>query len=181
MVVLMLVAGSIFACLVFAYFFLWTVSPGVWPRATGRALPAFWWPVGAAALLALSSGAIAYAGRALRDSTTRGPWPMRIALLAAIPLLLGALVIEIHGQWRSGLRPEDTGYAAAVYMTSALQGVFVATLLVMGLYTFARSLCGKLDSVQRATFDNTMLLWHYTVGQGLIGLAVVHLSPRLLG
>ena len=55
------------------------------------------------------------------------------------------------------------------------------TTLIMGLYTIARWLAGKLDSVRRATFDNTMLFWHYTVGQGLVGLLVVHGFPRLTG
>jgi len=52
---------------------------------------------------------------------------------------------------------------------------------IMGLYTFARSACGLINRERRATFDNTMLFWHYTVIQGLIALAVVHLSPRFLG
>jgi hypothetical protein len=43
----------------------------------------------------------------------------------------------------------------------------------------ARSAAGLLTPVRRATFDNTMLLWHYTVGQGLLGLLVVHGFPRI--
>jgi len=38
MAVLILVAGATFACLLFSYFFLWTVSPRVWP--TGDEMPA---------------------------------------------------------------------------------------------------------------------------------------------
>ena len=74
-----------------------------------------------------------------------------------------------------------SSYGAVVYMVSALQGAYVFTVAVMALYTIARSLAGKLDGRRRATFDNTMLFWHYTVAQGLLGLALVHLAPRLLG
>jgi cytochrome c oxidase subunit I+III len=35
-----------------------------------------------------------------------------------------------------------------------------------------------IDNVRRNTFDNTRLMWHYTVAQGLIALAVMH-SPRV--
>ena len=42
------------------------------------------------------------------------------------------------------------------------------------------SLAGKLNAVWRVTYDNTQLFWFYAVGQGLVGLAMVHLSPRLL-
>ena len=80
-----------------------------------------------------------------------------------------------------GLRPVESSYGAIVYTVIALQGFFVATVVVMGLYTLARSICGLLNAERRVTFDNTMLLWHYTVVQGLLGLAVVHVSPRLLG
>ena len=51
----------------------------------------------------------------------------------------------------------------------------------MGLYTIARWLAGKLDSVRRTTFDNTMLFWYYTVGQGVAGLLVVYGFPKLVG
>jgi cytochrome c oxidase subunit I+III len=181
MVVLIMVSGATFACLIFSYLFLWTVSPDVGPAATGWSPPSLSWGAGSAVLLALSSGAIAFAGRSLASAGTTGHWPVRLALLIAIPLLVGALVTEIYGQWQAGLRPSESGYAAVVYMVSALQGVFVAILAIMALYTLARSLTGRLNARRRATFDNTMLLWQYAVGQGLVGLALVHLAPRVLG
>jgi len=61
-----------------------------------------------------------------------------------------------------------------------MQGLLVFALTIMGLYTIARSLAGLLGAGRRATYDNTMLLWHYTVGQGLVALFVVHVSPRIL-
>jgi cytochrome c oxidase subunit I+III len=54
-------------------------------------------------------------------------------------------------------------------------------LVLMGLYTAARSLTGRLSAERRVTFDNTQLLWHYSVVQGLVSLTIVHLFPRLLG
>jgi cytochrome c oxidase subunit I+III len=62
-----------------------------------------------------------------------------------------------------------------------IQGLFVAALLVMAAYSLARSWAGRLSPTRRATFDNTMLLWHYTVAQGVIGLAALHALPRWLG
>jgi cytochrome c oxidase subunit I+III len=66
-------------------------------------------------------------------------------------------------------------------MLAALQGFFAATIAVMGLYTLARSLAGLLHGERHVTFDNTRLLWNYTIVQGLIATAVVHLFPRLAG
>jgi cytochrome c oxidase subunit I+III len=61
-----------------------------------------------------------------------------------------------------------------------LQGQLVLVVVIMGGYTLARSLSGLLDGARRVTFDNTMLLWHYTVAQGLVALALAHGFPRML-
>ena len=181
MVVLLLVIGTIFVSLIFSYLYLWTVSPEVWPAATDQSVPRLVWPLISALLLVLSGAAIAYASRALRLSATRGLWPACIAVLIAIPLLLGAFGIDLYSQWQSGLRPTASSYGAVVFTVVSMQGLLAAVLTIMGFYTVARALCGLLNAERRATFDNTMLLWHYTVGQGLLGLAVVHLFPRLIG
>jgi cytochrome c oxidase subunit I+III len=176
MVVLILVSGSIFGSLLFSYFFLWTVSPQVWP--SGSEMPDAMWPLVSALLLAASSAAVVYANRALKSSAT---WPMRVALIAAIPLLIAALGVEGYGHWQAGVRAAETSYGAVIYTFVALQGFFVASVVLMNLYTLARSFCGLLNRERRVTFENTMLFWHYTVVQGLVGLAVVHGFPRLLG
>ncbi len=183
MVTLLLVAGMLFGSLVFAYLYLWTVSPQVWP-ADSATLPAARYPMLAAALLAASSAAIAFASRALRTTRCAAPggrhWPVRLALAAAMPLVMAALGIELYGHWRSGLLPTASSYGAVVYMFAVLQGQLVLVVVIMGGYTLARSLSGLLDGARRVTFDNTMLLWHTTVAQGLVALAVVHGFPRML-
>src|SRR5690606_10197556 len=67
MVVLLLVAASLYLAYVFSYLYLWTVSPAVWPDSSY--LPSATWPLAAAALLLASSGLLALAGRTL----SRGP------------------------------------------------------------------------------------------------------------
>ena len=183
MVSLVLVAGMLFGSLVFSYLYLWTVSPAVWP-AGGETMPATSYPLIAAVLWAASSGAIAFAGRALRTTNVSEPggrhWRVRFALVAALLLLAAALGIELSGQWQSGLRPTASSYGAVVYTMSVLQAQLVLALVIMGGYTLARSWCGLLDGKRRVTFDNTMLLWHYTVAQGLMALALAHGFPRML-
>jgi cytochrome c oxidase subunit I+III len=66
-------------------------------------------------------------------------------------------------------------------MILAWQGFHVVVLAVMALYTLARSLAGRLDAVRRVTFDNTMLLWHYAVAQGIVGLALTYGFPLAVG
>ena len=40
MVVLMLVAASLFGCAIFSYLYLWVVAPGTWPAADALPPPA---------------------------------------------------------------------------------------------------------------------------------------------
>ena len=68
-----------------------------------------------------------------------------------------------------------------VYLGALLQLELVLPLLVMSGFTLARLFVGRLDRVRRVTFDNLALLWHYAVGQGLLGLLLVHGFPRLAG
>jgi hypothetical protein len=37
-----------------------------------------------------------------------------------------------------------------------------------------------LDATRRVTFDNTSLLWHYMVGQGVAGVLLLHAARRWL-
>jgi cytochrome c oxidase subunit I+III len=180
MIVLILVAGTTFTCLVFSYFYLWTVNPGAWPPA-GVVLPTLIWPAAATVLYLAGSALIALASRALARSPTAPSWSLRLALLLAVVLMIGGFAAHLYGPWETGLRPDASGYAAVVYMFVALQGFFVTVMSIMALYTLARSLLGMLNGVRRATFDNTMLLWHYTSAQGLVALAVSTFFPRLVG
>jgi cytochrome c oxidase subunit I+III len=180
MVVLILVSGSIFGSLMFTYLFLWTVSPDVWPQQT-ETLPSLAWPLASAALLLTSGGCVAWAGRCIKPNKPHRRAQLQLALLLGIALLVAAFLMDLYGQWQTGLRPTESAYAASVYGVVSLQGFFVAIIVFMGAYTIARSMFGLLHPERRVTFENTMLFWYYTVAQGLIGLALVHSFPRLIG
>ena len=175
-VILLLVAASMFVALVFSYLYIWTVSPQVWPIASGQPMPELLWPVASAAAFIASSAAIAWSGAML---TQARDWQLRLTLLFACVALAAALLLEFHGQWDSGLRPSASSYGALVYTLFTVEAQLAVAALIMSLYTVTRSLAGLLDPVRRATYDNTMLFWHYTVGQGLLSLLIVHGFPRL--
>ncbi|CAN7594943.1 cytochrome c oxidase subunit I [Bradyrhizobium sp. LjRoot220] len=176
MVVLLLVAGSLYLSLVFSYLFLWTVSPQVWPKP--EQMPPSWWPILAAMMLAASSGLIVLAGRLLSLQSRNGAAFIGGVAVAAL-LLGGSLGAEILSHWRAGLRPEADAHGALAYMASFLQLQLVLALIVMAGFAIARRLAGMLNRRRRVVFDNLALLWHYTVVQGLFGLLLVHGFPRI--
>ena len=67
----------------------------------------------------------------------------------AILLLVGATGVELVGQWASGVQPAQSGYGATVFALASFQGFLAAVLIVMGLFTIARSVAGKLNPVRR--------------------------------
>jgi cytochrome c oxidase subunit I+III len=177
MIVLMLVAGSLFLAFVFSYLYLWTVSPGVWPGVAK--LPPLGSPLIAALLLTVSSGIVMMAGRTLRN-TAVGKGAYTALMLAACMALGVALTVEIWAQWTAGLRPDADAHGAMVYMAAFLQLQMTLPALMMAAFSIARRMAGMLHQRRRVVFDNTQLLWHYTVGQSLLGLVLVHGFPRLV-
>jgi cytochrome c oxidase subunit I+III len=175
MLVVLATAAALYLSFLFSYVFLWTVSPAQWTRAAGQ--PAHW-PLLSAALFVASSGLLVAARGALRGTRSKALFNVLIALAATA--LVSALSADTAGHWFAGLRPSDDAFSAMVYMNAFLQFQLVAALAIMAGFAIARSLAGRLDRARPAVFDNLALLWHYTVGQALAGLLLVHGAPHLL-
>jgi len=176
MIVLMIVAGSLYLSYVFSYLYMWTVSPGLWPSS--QALPGWLYPVLTLALLALSSVMIAQAGRRLAASTPPAMWSAIVVF--AVILLCGALAIDAYAFWSSGLRPSSNAYMALIALGLFLQLQLVLALVVMAGFAIARKLTGLLNSTRRVVYDNVAQLWHYTTAQGALGVILMHGFPRAL-
>jgi cytochrome c oxidase subunit I+III len=101
-------------------------------------------------------------------------------MIVAIPLMIAAPAIETLAHMRAGVSPAQSSYGAIVYATIGVQGFFTAIVVTMALYCVVRARAGLLDRERRLTFDSTMLLWHYTVVQGVASIALVHGFPRLI-
>jgi cytochrome c oxidase subunit I+III len=175
-VILLLVAASLYFAFVFSYLYLWTVAPQFW-APSGAQLAPVTNVAGAAALLLTAAAATFVAARIF--ATTHTGFCI-LAAVAAIALL-GASGLEIVGHWGTGLRPDASGYAALVYLTSVLQLQMVGAIVIMACVVIARVACGRLTSARRATFEAFALLTYYAAGQGLLGLLIVHGFPRGVG
>ena len=129
---------------------------------------------GSALIILAGRVARAHAGdKLVADASCSSP-----GLAADVRRLRGSTVWAVAERASRGCA---SGYGAVIYTFVALQGFFVAVMTIMVLYTLARSLCGLLNGVRRATFDNTMLLWHYTTAQGLVAIAISRFFHGSLG
>ncbi|MGY3622523.1 cytochrome c oxidase subunit I [Bradyrhizobium sp. USDA 10063] len=180
MVVLMLVAGSLYIAYVFSYLYLWTVSPHVWASEGSPSLPSPGWPAISSALLAVAVAAVMLVDQRLPAPGLRN-FGVPVGLFAGAACVVMAVVVEIAGHWLSGLRPTGNAYAAMVYMASALTGQLAFAIAIMVAFTMARYFSGLLHAQRRASFESTALLIYYTAAQSIVGLLLVHGFPRLIG
>ena len=176
MVCLMLVSGTTYACTMGSYLYLWLVNgDAMWPPA-GMGVPVAGWGALALAGYAASGGVVLLASAALRR---RGALPA-LAMPGALLLLCAGFAADLWALWDAGLRPTVHAHAAVSYALAVWQGTHVLVAAIMAGYLAARSWAGMLDGTRRVSFDNVMLFWLYTVGQGVVGLALLHGFPRLL-
>lgn len=177
MVIVMLVSAALYFSYIFGYLYLWTVSPQTWPQAA--ALPSPVPPLGPSALLATSGLLLLGSDRLLgRNEVSNAGFSILVGI--GVLALLSGLALDALSHWRSGLRPQASGYAAMVYANLALQLQIVAAVIVMAGFAIARAIAGRLTSIRRVVFDNLSLLWAYAIGQGLLGLLVTHGFPRMV-
>ena len=179
-IVLMLVAGSLYVSYFFSYLYLWAVSPDVWAPGNAPGPPTLAYPWGSAALFLAGALILYFSGRAL-PAPGRKNAVTSLALLSAPLVMAAALALEVHGHIQSGLDPTASSYGAMVYMAAFLTGQAALASAVLCWFALARHLTGQLDSYRRATFDNARLLYWYTAAQGLFGLLLIHGFPRLIG
>ena len=149
--------AALYASLLFAYLFLWTVSPA-WPpagfRDVGLVLPAV-------ALTVLASSSLAVRARR---------WPLAIGLaVLAAALETGALAT-------SGLSATAHAYGAVVFAAWGFELLHIAIAVTMAAFVRKRAALGHAHRHEPAI---AALFWHYTVLQWLAGFAIVHLFPFL--
>jgi len=177
MVVLILVASSLYIAYVFSYLYLWTVSPEVWSPAGSPALPALGWPIAVVALLVVGTLAMFAGDRALPAPGERDLWAPLLLALGSL-CLIGAVAVDLAAHWASGLGPTENAYGAMVYMSIALNGQLVFAVFILIGFAIARYFAGKLDRDRRVSFDNGALLYYYTAAQVAVGLFLIHGFPR---
>src|SRR5690606_28392519 len=173
-VIALLIDGSLFASLVFAYFYLWLNAPA-WPAppaATGPLLL----PLLAAALLP----AAAFAGStALRRSDRGQPRGLRLWLLLAS--VAGAAYVAAQALVLAWIAGDPTGhaYSSVVWTLAGFHWVHVAVTVLISAFVWARSAAGLVDAGKRLEPRIAAALWRYVAAQGLVAWAVIHVFPRM--
>jgi cytochrome c oxidase subunit I+III len=168
MLITMLGDMTAYVCVVFAYFFFWTIHEDFPPDPDPG--PGVLWPAVAAGLL-LASWALT--GLARR-------WNRRDRKLAFYGGLLTAAVLAvagggalIAGPWLSGLDPTRHVYPAMVWLLVVWTVIHIAVGLIMQLYCIARRLAGRMTARHDIDISNVALYWHFSAIMTVITVAVI--------
>jgi cytochrome c oxidase subunit I+III len=169
--IFLLVDASLYASLVFAYFYLWLHAPQ-WPPASQQ-LPGVMQALPGLLLAVAGSVAMAWA---LRLNAASRPSRARIAVLVAGIAMCGLLVMQ--GLLLAAMSaPQTHAFASVVHVLVGYQAVHAGICVLMAGYLWLRSRAGLADADRPRDFRIVHRFWHYTTALWLIAVVLVFLFP----
>lgn len=178
-IIMLVVDLTIFASFLFAYIHVSMLLPVSCPPPNAN-LPNAMWPLVSCGLLLAGSLVFEVMRRGTRHQQLQSQSGLRIAVIIAIALLIGAYAIDFIGHQRAGLDPTAQAWSATVSVMLAYQGFHVVVLILAAGYLLARSWAGRLTSSNRSALDNIGLMWHGTTLQGLIAALSINALPLVM-
>ncbi|KAB0265565.1 cytochrome c oxidase subunit I [Microvirga brassicacearum] len=176
MVVLLISDAAVVASFAFAYLFLWTARPAIWPPA-GLQLPGFLEP-------ALISAAVAVAWVLFEVADRLNQRDRRLAtsfcFIVSVVLAGGAIVIG--WSWLHGLGIEATrhSYGAAVWTLLGTMALHLAIGAGMALWCLLRLGLGMIDSWRCLTLRICLLWWRFTAPVTALVLLMIAGFPHVV-
>jgi cytochrome c oxidase subunit I+III len=168
MFITMLGIMTAFICLVFGYFFYWTIHEDFPPA--GSVGPGVFWPVTAAVLLLAAWALTLLARRWNRRNQAVGFY---VGLSAGAVLAVAGGGALLAGPWMTGLDPTDHAYPAIVWTLVIWSAIQVAAGLIMQLYCIARRVARRMTARYDIDISNVALYWHFTALTIVITVAVI--------
>lgn len=169
-IILLVVDSTVLASMAFAHIHLSmrleTCPP---PGATLPPLGTTLLVVGGYALSAAFYGAAGWGiGRGTLSRWRLAPLGLATAAAVAATWLLITVMLD------TGLSPTTTGWAASVAVLLSYQGFHLVIMLVMGLFVACRIGRRWTGPRQRASYDNTGLMWWGSCVQGVVVALLPH-------
>jgi cytochrome c oxidase subunit I+III len=171
----LLIDASLFASLVFSYFYLWLGAPQ-WPPS-GASEAGLLWPVAALALLVAGEVAMRIAVVAVHGNQGAR---LRTFLLLAAFLAAGFLALHWVAISDHVAAPQTDAYSSVVWTLAGFHAVHVVVALLMAGFVWMRSRRGYVDAVRVLEPRIAAAFWRYMVVQGVIAWLVIHVFPRTL-
>jgi cytochrome c oxidase subunit I+III len=175
MFITMLAVLTAFVCLVFGYFFFWTIHEDFPPDPSPG--PGVFWPSTAAVLL-LGAWALTLLARRWNRRDWSVGFYTGLLLAAALAVAGGAALLA--GPWVSGLDPASHVYPATVWLLVIWTAGHALVGVIMQLYCVARRLAGRMTARHDIDITNVALYWHFAALTTVITVAVIAGFPLVV-
>jgi cytochrome c oxidase subunit I+III len=177
MFITMTADATAFGCLIFGYFFYWTIHPDFPPDPLpGLAGPGVFWPMIALALILAGWGLTI----AARETNARGRVGIaRLALVAAAAATAAGGLAALAGPWFTGLDPRLQVYPAIVWVLVIWIAAHAGVGAIMQLFALARSLAGRMTPAHDGDVRNIAVYHHFLAFSALVTFVVIGFFPRL--
>jgi cytochrome c oxidase subunit I+III len=157
MCITMLADATAFVCIVFGYFFFWTIHDDFPPdRPTG---PGVFWPVLGGSLTCAAWLLTVLARRWNRRDRARRFY---LGLVGASALAIAGGVGLLAGPWTTGLDPAAHVYPATVWLLVAWCALHIGVGVIMVLYCVARRWRERMTAEHDLDIHVVALYWHFT-------------------
>jgi heme/copper-type cytochrome/quinol oxidase subunit 3 len=174
MILVIVTEASLFAYLLFSYFYLGSMARGGWPPSGAPelrlALPNTF-------ILLLSSVTMWWAEAGIRRGA-RGR--LRVGMLATMALgivFLAIQLVEYHGKQ---FTPRTDAYGSLFYTITGFHGAHVAVGLLMIAVVSVRAGLGHFTQRHHLAVTNVTWYWHFVDVVWLAVFTSLYLSPRFL-
>jgi heme/copper-type cytochrome/quinol oxidase subunit 3 len=171
MMLLIATEASLFAYLLFSYFYLGSLATGPWPPGGPPSLKLV---LPNTAILLISSGTMVWAERGIkRGDTTR----LRIGLVAT--LLLGIVFLAIQGveYSKQHFTPMTSAYGSLFFTITGFHGAHVAVGLLMIAVIAVRAFLGHFREGRHEAVTNVSWYWHFVDVVWLCVFTSLYLAP----
>lgn len=172
----MTASQAAFWCLIFAYFFYWSLRGDFPPD--GSSGPGVFWPVAGGGVLVAAWALTMLARARNRADSAATFYP---ALLLAIVAAIAGQAALFAGPYFTGLEPTRHVYDATVWLLTIWCGLHVFTGVIMQGYCLARRAAGRMTARHDIDVQNTTLFWHFTAFTVVITVAVIAGFPLVTG
>jgi cytochrome c oxidase subunit I+III len=168
MFITMLAVLTAYVCLVFGYFFFWTIHPDFPPDPSAG--PGIRWPLVAGVLL-LASWILTLLSVGWNRRNHRARF--YAGLLAAVLFAAAGGGALLAGPWEADLQPSRHVYPATIWLLAIWTAFQAAVGAIMQLYCLARRLAGRMNARYDIDINNVALYWHFTALTAVVTVAVI--------
>ena len=174
MILLIVTEASLFAYLLFSYFYLGSMARGAWPPSgppeLRLALPN-------TVILLLSSAAMWWAESGVRQGRQGR---LRLGLLLTLVLGIVFLAIQVVEYSNKQFTPATDAYGSLFFTITGFHGAHVAVGLLMIAVVAVRAWLGHFSERRHLAVTNVSWYWHFVDVVWLAVFTSLYLSPRFL-